>query len=88
MVSLAIALPVAYFTSAKVLSTAFFIWAAIFLNASVATWEDALPGGFDNPDGPMPDELKGKCGAKLWLASLGGTVTIAAIGVGLFTQGL
>lgn len=51
---------VAAFTPAKWLAASLWISAAMYINGSLAYVEDALPGGFDNPDGSAtPSFAKG-----------------------------
>jgi len=55
---------ISYFTDAKWLA------AAMFINGSLATVEDARPGGFNNPDGTeTPDIAKGWGATKYALSS-------------------
>lgn len=85
--SAAIAAPSAYFFAAKFASTTFFVWAALFINGCIATWEDAMPGGFDNLSGEIPKELRGAGRVRFWVISLLGTVGIGAVGLYLFSLG-
>jgi hypothetical protein len=51
---------VAYFTPAKWLAASFWVSAGLYISGSLAFYEDAVPGGFDNPDGnETPDLAKG-----------------------------
>jgi hypothetical protein len=78
----AIATPIAYFTDVKWLAAACFVSAALFLNGTVALYEDALPGGFDNPDGTeTPAFAQGAGAIRFWLSSLAITATLAFIGL-------
>jgi len=61
----------AYFTDAKWLAASFWVSAAMFINGSIASVEDARPGGFNNPDGTdTPDFAKGWGATKYALSSL------------------
>tara|TARA_R110002049_G_scaffold272614_1_gene450204 strand:- start:743 stop:1057 length:315 start_codon:yes stop_codon:yes gene_type:complete len=62
---------ISLFTDAKWLAASFWISAAMFINGSIATVEDARPGGFNNPDGAeTPDIAKGWGATKYALSSL------------------
>lgn len=75
----------AYFTEVKWLAASFFIFAALFINGSIAEYEDARPRGFDNPDGlDTPQWVQGIGALRYWLTSLG--VTAFAIFLGAFVQ--
>lgn len=78
---------IVYFTSAKFLSTLFLVWGAIWINGCIASWEDAMPGGFDNIDGEVPVELKGKNKFKFWLLTLASTATLFGLGGYLYVSG-
>ena len=76
---------VAAFTPAKWLAASLWVFAALFINGSLAFFEDALPGGFDNPDGSnTPPFVKGVGAARFWLQSL--AVTAAALALGFYIQ--
>ena len=83
--SAAIATPVAYFTDLKWLAAVFLVSAALFLTGTVAVYEDALPGGFDNPDGKdTPAFTRGTGAIRYWLSSV--AITAALILAGLAAQ--
>jgi len=67
------------------LAASFWVSAAMFLNASVAFYEDGLPGGFDNVDGDKNLEfIRGK---KLVLyAAQSIAVTLVLISIGLMIE--
>ncbi len=72
---------IANFTDAKWLAASFWVSAAMFINGSLATVEDARPGGFNNSDGTdTPDLAKGWGATKYALSSF-------AIFVGLVVAG-
>ncbi|MEI8028161.1 MAG: hypothetical protein WCH35_00095 [Comamonadaceae bacterium] len=72
---------VAAFTPAKWLAASLWISAALYINGSLATVEDALPGGFDNPDGSAtPPIAKGTGATKYALQSLAVTLGLPALG--------
>jgi len=72
---------IAYFTDAKWLAASFWVSAAMYINGSLAVYEDALPGGFDNPDGgDMPPFTQGFGAAKFWLSFLAATIALATAG--------
>ena len=74
-----------YFTGIKWLTASLFVFASLFINGSIATYEDARPGGFDNPDGTnTPDFAKGAGAVRYWLVSFG--VTALAILAGMVAQ--
>ena len=51
IVALFVGAAISYFTDAKWLAASLWVSAAMFINGSIATLEDARPGGFNNPDG-------------------------------------
>ena len=74
-----------YFTALKWLVGSLFVFAVLFINGSLAFYEDARPGGFDNPDGTdTPEFAKGAGAVRYWTVSLG--VTILAVMAGIFIQ--
>lgn len=76
---------VAAFTPAKWLAASFWISAAMYINGSLAYVEDALPGGFDNPDGSAtPSFAKGVGATKYALQSI--AVTLGLVAVGCYIQ--
>ncbi len=75
-----ISLPITYFSKATFFATMFLIWAALYLNGCVLTWEDAMPGGIDNEDGSVPKQLQGANKVRFWLTTLIGTGLLASIG--------
>ena len=75
----------AAFTPAKWLAASLWVSAAMFINGSLATIEDARPGGFDNPDGTnTPEFAKGVGATKYALRSL--AITLALAGLGFYIQ--
>lgn len=85
LVCLALGGLVAAITPAKWLAASFWVSAAMHINGSLATVEDARPGGFDNPDGSAtPSFAKGTGAIKYTLLSLAVTLGLAALG--LFIQ--
>ena len=80
-VCLAVGGLVAALTPAKWLAASFWVSAALYINGSLATVEDARPGGFDNPDGSAtPSSAKGVGATKYALQSLAVTLGLAALG--------
>lgn len=76
---------IAHFTDAKWIAACLFVSAAMFMNGSLLVYEDARPGGFDNPyRKETPAFVKGWAAVKYWAGSLG--VTMALVGVGLVAQ--
>ena len=72
---------ISYFSSARWLAASFWVSASLSLNGSLAFYEDALPGGFDNPDGSNPAAITGGFGAlRFWAKALAVAITLAAIG--------
>jgi hypothetical protein len=81
-VCLAVGGLVAAFTPAKWLAVSLWASAALYINGSLATVEDARPGGFDNPDGSAtPSFAKGVGATKYALQSLAVTLALAALGL-------
>jgi hypothetical protein len=75
----------AAFTSAKWLAASLWVFAALFLNGSLALFEDAQPGGFDNPnEESTPSVAKGAGAARFWAQSL--AVSVGAAALGLYVQ--
>ncbi len=78
---------IAFFTDAKWLAASFWVSAAMFINGSIATVEDARPGGFNNPDGTdTPDLAKGRGATKYALSSLASFVALVLAGFVAQTQ--
>ena len=88
LISAVVAAVICAFSNAKIVSTTFFVWAALFLNANIATWEDAAPGGFDNPDGKENLIPKGWAKFWFWSATALGCIMLAFIGWLLTQHGL
>jgi len=76
---------VAAFSPIKWLAAALWVSAAMFITGSLATVEDALPGGFDNPDGSETPEYAKGIGATKYALRLVG-VTLALAGLGFYVQ--
>ena len=87
LVCATIAAVITYFWQTKFASTTFFVWSALWVNGWIATWEDAMPGGFDNTDGEVPKDLRGIGRLWFWLMASLGTITSAGIGIYLFQLG-
>ena len=87
LLSAGVAAVIAYFSTAKFASTTFFIWAALFINGAIATWEDAMPGGFDNLNGEVPEDLRGAGRWKFLASTLLFVAGFSAIGIYLFQLG-
>ncbi len=69
-------------TPMKWLAASLLTSAALQINGALAAYEDALPGGFDNPEGTeTPDFTKGAGAAKYWLKSLALVFGLAVIGL-------
>jgi hypothetical protein len=76
---------IAAFTPAKWLAASLWVSAAMYINGSLAYAEDAVPGGFDNPDGSTPPTYaKGRGATKFALQSL--LVTLGLAGLGFWVQ--
>jgi len=72
---------ISYFTDAKWLAASLWTSAAMFINGSLATVEDARPGGFNNPDGTdTPEIAKGWGATKYALSSFAIFVSLLAAG--------
>jgi hypothetical protein len=57
----------------------------MFINGSLGFYEDAQPGGFDNPNGSVtPPFARGVGAAMYWLRSL--AIALALAGLGLYVQ--
>ena len=73
------------FTPAKWLAVALWVSAAMVLNGSIATVEDARAGGFDNPDGSETfSEARGSSAS--WFALKTFAIVIALASLGLYIQ--
>lgn len=74
-----------YFTELKWLAGTLFVFSAIFINGSIAVYEDAKPGGFENPDGTdAPTFTKGMGAVRYWAISIG--VSVLAVIAGACVQ--
>jgi len=72
---------IALSTPANWLAASFWVSAALYINGSLAFYEDAIPGGFENPDGAnTPDFAKGVGALKHAVFTLAITVALATIG--------
>ena len=72
---------VAYFTDLRWITASLWSSAAAFIIGTVAVYEDALPGGFDNEEGSETlEEVRGGRGLWFWTYSL-------AIALALFVAG-
>lgn len=72
---------IAYFTDARWLAAACWVSAAMYFNGSLAVHEDALPGGFDNPNGDdTPAFTNGFGATKYWLSTFAITGGLLAAG--------
>jgi len=85
LICLVVGALIAYFSHAKWLAAALWVSAALFINGSLAYYEDALPGGFDNPHGSHTSPITHGLGAlRYWVVSLGVSAGLAV--AGLFVQ--
>jgi hypothetical protein len=72
----------ASFTSLKWITAALLTSAALQINGALASYEDALPGGFDNPDGEdTAGFTSGSAAAVYWAKALGIAGSVAALGL-------
>jgi len=70
--------PMIWFAAALLVS------AALQINGALAVYEDALSGGFDNPDGKdRPDFTRGVGAAKYWAKTIARAGSFAALGIWL-----
>lgn len=61
-----------YFIELKWLAGALFIFSALFINGSIAIYEDSRLSGFENPDGIDTPEFATSTGAvRYWAISIG-----------------
>jgi hypothetical protein len=74
---------VAYFSSVKWLAAALWVFAAMYVNGTIAVIEDDQPGGFDNPDGTSP-QLNASKQRRMFFASL--AIAFGAIAAGAYVQ--
>jgi hypothetical protein len=75
----------AVFTPVKWLAAILWISGAMFINGSLAVYEDARPGGFENPDGSSTPKFAQGIGAlKFWLQAL--VISGIAISAGFYVQ--
>ncbi len=80
----ALGVAIAAVTPMEWLAAALFISAALQINGALAVYEDALPGGFDNPDGKhTPDFTRGIGAAKYWAKAIAMAGSFAALGLWL-----
>lgn len=81
MVCLAFGGVVSWFSEAKWFAASFWVSAALFLNGSLALYEDARPGGFDDPEGrSTPAFTMGLGALAYWSKSLAITTALGAVG--------
>lgn len=74
---------VAYLSSVKWLAASLWVFAAMYVNGTIAVLEDGQAGGFDNPDGTSP-QLKAGQRWRMLFASL--VVALGAIAAGAYVQ--
>lgn len=79
---------ITYFSKQSFLSAMFLVWGALWFNSALLTYEDAMPGGFDNCDGQIPSELKGRGKIKFWLLIIIGCVVLFGLGWYFHVEGL
>ena len=73
------------FTQAKWLAAGLWVFSALAINGSIAQYEDARSGGFENPDGSLtPEFAKGLGAVRFWLSSI--AVCLGAFALGLYVQ--
>lgn len=73
---------IAFFTNVKWFAASFWISAALYIHGSLAYYEDAMPGGFDNPDGKeIPEYTKGFGAFKYWFCSAAMSIVLTVIGL-------
>jgi hypothetical protein len=78
----AIGVAVDSFSEVNWLAASFWTSATLFLTGSFAFFEDALPGGFDNPSGCAPHEwARGWRGLGYWARSLAVCLLLVLAGV-------
>lgn len=84
-IALVVGAAIAYFSDAKWLAASFWVSAAMFINGSIATVEDARPGGFYNPDGTdTPDFARGWGATRYALTSV--AIFVALLVAGFVVQ--
>jgi len=82
VICLSIGALVAAFTEVRWVAASLWTSAGLFINGSIAIWEDAMPGGFDNPDGTeTPDFVEGRGAVVFWLHSIGITAGLVILGL-------
>jgi len=76
---------ISYFSSILWLTASLWVFAALFINGSIAFHEDAQPSGFNNPDGTAAPEFAKGWGAFKFLA-ISVSVSLVAFFLGRFLQ--
>lgn len=71
---------ISYFTPAKWIAAAFWVSAAMNLQGAIAIYEDAVPGGFNNP-AETPEFTKGVGAAKYFSSALAVAGALAVVGL-------
>jgi hypothetical protein len=80
--SAAVAFLISHFFGYYFFSSMLFVMAGLFVNGTIALWEDDMPGGFGNPDGAAPENMKRWGKLRFWVLSA--IITAALIGAGAF----
>ena len=88
LISAVVAIPIAYFSSATFLATMFLIWGALWVNSSILTWVDVMPGGFEHVSGNAPKEHKGFDKFRFWSLTLAGCLLLFGLCAYFFNKGV
>ncbi|CAN5237990.1 hypothetical protein BH24GEM2_BH24GEM2_18510 [soil metagenome] len=84
LICLAAGVAISFFVPVKWLAAAFWVSAVLFLNGSLAYYEDARPRGFENATGgSTPEFAKGIGAVAFWTKSIAVAAALGAAGYGI-----
>lgn len=75
-VAISVGALIAVFTPARWIAASLWVSSAMMVNGAIATIEDAMPGGFENPDGESPIHGSSALAFKVTIAA----ITLACLG--------
>jgi len=68
-----------YFSELTFFAAFFGVWFILWFHNCTVLWEDAMPGGYDNWDGEVPEHRTGTDKLKFWAATLGVSAILCSL---------